>query len=68
LHIVTIHVNQECATCGPQKGPDFKRLLPIFCGWPTSCLTCRAWNIQLWPVDQSGYVRLAVLHGCTPLM
>jgi len=24
LYIVTIHVNQECATCGPQKGPDSK--------------------------------------------
>ena len=49
----------ELKFCGPGKGPDFKRVLPIFRGWPASCLTRRAWHMQLWPVDQSGYVHLA---------
>ena len=42
--------------CGPRKRPDFKRVLPIICGWPANCLTRRAWHMQLWPVDQTGFM------------
>ena len=33
--------------------------VPIFCVGPASCLTRRAWHMQLWLMDQSGYVHLA---------
>jgi len=31
----------------------------IFSGRPAICLTRRTWHIELWPVDQSGYVHFA---------
>jgi len=34
------------------------RVLPMFSGRPVIFLTGRAWHIQLWSVDQSGYVDL----------
>ena len=52
-------IDREWKFCGPRKGPYFERALPIFRGWPASCLPRRAWHMQLWPVDQSGYVYLA---------
>jgi len=33
--------------CGPQNGPDFNRILPIFDGWPASCLSHRVSHMQL---------------------
>ena len=40
------------------------RVLPIFCRRSVICLTRRAWHMQLWPVDQSGYVGLHLARQC----
>jgi len=50
---------QKLKFCVSRKGSDFEMVLPILRGWPASYLTRRAWHMQLWPVDQSGYVHLA---------
>jgi len=39
-------VARELKFCGLWKGPDFKRVLPIFRGWPASGLARRAWHMQ----------------------
>jgi len=45
---------------GPYRVPNnFRRELPIFCGWTVSYLTHRAWHKQVWPMDKSGYLHLA---------
>ena len=70
---MTSCLHQECATRDPgaeilrpaersrfwSKLYGFERVLPIFHGWPASCLTLRAWHMQLWPVEQSDYLHLA---------
>jgi len=63
--------NVELNFCGPRKGQDYKRILSAFRKWWASCVTHRAWNTRLWPVDQFGYVHLARKcrqNGCTPLL
>jgi len=45
-------VARELKFCGPRKGPDFERVLPIFRGWSARCLTRRGWHKQLWPTGQ----------------
>jgi len=43
----------------PQASITYSKGLQTFCRWPSRCLTRKDWHIQLWPVDQSGYVHLA---------